>query len=626
MLLQKYKKYNNLFDANIFILSFLIIFFKWFSSFLVFNDENLINKILFDISDIHYLPFIFNILDLNFSPDYLNNINSENLIPIPIYSTISHAILFKLLSFSSFLILELFFLYIFLIIILKILLNCNINYYLALFTSIFIFILPSITKDIQLFNINLNIINGLYNFRFPRPLVTSCYYFWCLYLALSYYKNEKFEFKNFLFIGISLSLIFVSYYYNFVNLVILFIFLLLSKIFTDKEYLRNNYRNILYSIFIFLVFIIPYIYLFLFSEKDFSAMVGMIDLNYEYKVLLLVHFLSKIFTFKFIFIFILITFLRFFLIKFTNQINFKEINFFYYLFIATILSPFFFIIISPSVSEIYHFLNWIIIISTLMLIVYFSLFLNFVSKTLLSKYLKTYNYIFIFLSIFFIFIFQFINYEKLLNNEDELLRKDYTKLQKLIDNNSNDLNNLLSFSIRPQVLWMFKGKKEFSSIESSISSLNFDQLENNFIQNLKFLNISPENFSKIISNKKSSWRYNNEYIKYISWYRYQANSLITFNNSNDFDEKELEFIKNSSPTKTQQIILPKSETNRLYNSYTNVDIDNFSNKPDIIILNSESLILEYSNINMKTYCEIKNFDKLKVFILNQSNSCSSNDG
>ena len=255
-----------------------------------------------------------------------------------------------------------------------------------------------------------------------------------------------------------------------------------------------------------------------------------------------------------------------------------------------------------------------------------SLFLNFVSKTLLSKYLKTYNYIFIFLSIFFIFIFQFINYEKLLNNEDELLRKDYTKLQKLIDNNSNDLNNLLSFSIRPQVLWMFKGKKEFSSIESSISSLNFDQLENNFIQNLKFLNISPENFSKIISNKKSSWRYNNEYIKYISWYRYQANSLITFNNSNDFDEKELEFIKNSSPTKTQQIILPKSETNRLYNSYTNVDIDNFSNKPDIIILNSESLILEYSNINMKTYCEIKNFDKLKVFILNQSNSCSSNDG
>ena len=133
-------------------------------------------------------------------------------------------------------------------------------------------------------------------------------------------------------------------------------------------------------------------------------------------------------------------------------------------------------------------------------------------------------------------------------------------------------------------------------------------------------------FYKIISNQKGSWRYNNEYIKYISWYRYQANSLTTFNNSNDFDEKELESIKSSSPTKTQQIILPKSEINRLYNSYTNVDIDNFSNKPDIIILNSEYLIFEYSNINMKTYCEIKNFNKLRVFFLNQSASCLTNKG
>ena len=182
MLLQKYNKLNKIFDINIFILSFLIIFFKWFSSFLIFNDENLINKILFDISDVYYLPFIFNVLDLNFSPDYLNEISSENLIPIPIYSILFHAILFKLLSFLSFLILELFFLYVFLKIILKILIKCNINYYLALFTSIFIFVLPSITNDVQLFNINLNIINGLFNFRFPRPLVTSCYYFWGLFL------------------------------------------------------------------------------------------------------------------------------------------------------------------------------------------------------------------------------------------------------------------------------------------------------------------------------------------------------------------------------------------------------------------------------------------------------------
>ena len=63
----------------------------------------------------------------------------------------------------------------------------------------------------------------------------------------------------------------------------------------------------------------------------------------------------------------------------------------------------------------------------------------------------------------------------------------------------------------------------------------------------------------MITNKKGSWRYTNEYIKYISWYRYQANSLITFKNTNDFSDEELKYISTSRPTKTQQIILPKFE-------------------------------------------------------------------
>ena len=88
MFFQNYNNKNNLFDVNIFVGSFLIVFFKWFSSFLLFPDENLINKILFDISAIYYFPFILNILDLNISPDYLDNIKSDSLIPIPIYSII----------------------------------------------------------------------------------------------------------------------------------------------------------------------------------------------------------------------------------------------------------------------------------------------------------------------------------------------------------------------------------------------------------------------------------------------------------------------------------------------------------------------------------------------------------
>ena len=613
MFFQNYNYKNSLFDINIFIGSFLIVFFKWFSSFLLFQDENLINKILFDISDIYYFPFIFNISELNFSPDYLNNIKSDNFIPLPIYSIILHSIFFKIVGLSSFIILELIFLYFFLILIHKILINCKINYCLALFISILIFTLPSLVSSVELFGINLNNIEGIFSFRFPRPLVTSCYFFWGIYLTLIYYKNEKFDLINFLYLGLCFSLVLVSYYYNFINLLILIFLILFTKILSNKNYFKNNFLYIFYSILVFLLFTIPFIYLYLISEKDFSSMIGVITLNNDLKLELLSYFLTKLFSLKFVLTFLLITFLRFFLIKFQNQVNHKVINFFYYLFLASIFSPFFFTIISPSISEIYHFLNWIVIISVFVFIIYFSLFLNFMSKNFLTQSIKIYNSFFVLLSIFLIFIFQFLNYQKVLNDTDKILRNDYSKLQIIIDSNSNKLNNLLSFSIRPQVLWMLKGKKEFSSIESSISSLNFQQLENNFLQNLRFLNVNPDNFAKLISNKKSSWRYNNDYIKYISWYKYQANSLITFKNTNDFSQEELEYIASSRPTKTQQIILPKFEFDRLTVLFENIDLGSYSKKPDLIILSKESLIYKYSNLNTEEYCQIKNFDRLKVF-------------
>ena len=621
MFLQKFNKINNLFDLNIFIVSFLIFFFKWTLSFWIFGDENLINKILFDISDIYYFPYILNILDLNFSPDYLNDFKSENLIPIPIYSIFVHALFFKFFGIFSFFILELVFLYIFLIIVHKILINCDINYHLSLFTSVFIFVLPALLSNMELFKINLNIVNGLFNFRFPRPLVTSCYFFWGLYLALSYYKEKKFNLSSFLYTGVCLSLLFVSYYYNFINLIILFIYLLSNKILIEENYFKKNYQNLCYSILIFLFMVTPYLYLYLLSEKDYSSMVGLISLNYDLKVELLLHFLNKLFTLKFTLISILITFLRFFLLKFENQINAKIIKFFYFLFLATLLSPFFFVIISPSVSEIYHFLNWIVIISLLVLIIYFSLYINFITKDFLIKSSKVYNSIAIFFSFFLILIFQLINYEKILNDNDKLIRNDYVKLQSLVDNNLNDINNLLSFSVRPQVMWMIKGKKEFSSIESSVSSLNFEQLEKNFIVNLKFLNLNSDDFSEIISNKKGSWRYNNESIKYISWYKYQANSLVTFNGSNDFTNKEKEFIKNSSPIKTQQIVLPKFEIKRLMSLFNNFKANKDFNNPDLIILKNNSLISRYANLDDKNYCEIKGYQTLKIYLNKKIISC-----
>ena len=140
-------------------------------------------------------------------------------------------------------------------------------------------------------------------------------------------------------------------------------------------------------------------------------------------------------------------------------------------------------------------------------------------------------------------------------------------------------------------------------------------MEYSFIKNLKFLNITSADFEKIISNKKRSWRYDNQYVKYFSWYRYQANSLITFNASNDFTSEELTHINNSRPTLTQQIMIPRNEIKRLVNSYKNYSLDSNFIKPDLIVLDANSEISQYSNINFKNYCKIEMFKFLNVYVL-----------
>lgn len=612
---------NNFYDLNIFFSALIIVIYKWSISILTFENETLISKILFDIEDFYYFAYLFNVINLNFSPDYINGISSDSFLPVPIYSLIFHAVFYKLIGLFSFFLLEFIFLYIFLIIIMKILDRIKIDYFLGLFISLFIFLLPSLLSELSIFNINLNVVSGLFSFRFPRPLVTSCYYFWGIYLALKYYQKDDFSLKNFSYIGICLALTFVSYYYNFTNLFVLFFIIFISKLFVDKSYLKKNYLKICISALLFIILVSPFLFLYIFSSSDFSEMMGVVSLNFELKIKLITHFLTKIISIKFLSVFILITLLAYLLLRFKIASDQKIVNFFYFIFISTIISPFFFVIISPSISEIYNFLNWIIISAFFVMVIYSTLIIEFLIKKQilhLNKIKKPFFYI---LSISIILIYQFIYFENFNRVDNKDLRSDYLKLQNLIDENKNELNNLLSFSPKVQVLWILKNKNQFSTVESAISSLEFKYLEKNFIQNFKFLNISEINFKNIISNKKSSWRYNNEFVRYFSWYKYQANSLTTFKNSNDFNSDEIMFIKEASPTRAQQIIIPIFEMNRLINLFNNLKLDTSFKKPDLIILRKKSLINDYALIDEDLYCKINNYDNLNVYVLKNFNIC-----
>ena len=92
--------------------------------------------------------------------------------------------------------------------------------------------------------------------------------------------------------------------------------------------------------------------------------------------------------------------------------------------------------------------------------------------------------------------------------------------------------------------------------------------------------------------------------------KYMANSLVVFSNDNsDYNNVEKNFIKSNNLLMSHQIIIPKSEINRLLNKFDN-------NKriinPDIVIIDNESYqkIDKFENNN---FCLIFKNNKYKIF-------------
>ena len=159
-----------------------------------------------------------------------------------------------------------------------------------------------------------------------------------------------------------------------------------------------------------------------------------------------------------------------------------------------------------------------------------------------------------------------------------------------------------------------------SSIHSVLTPLQTKDLELSFINNLKFLNITEKGFNNIIANKKMGWRYRNKYLMYFSSYTYQANSLITYKNSQNFKSEVLRYIKNSSPLYTQQLVIPKEETIKLIDLFNNTNNLIFES-PDIIVLEKNSLIKKYSRINLDNYCKLKNIKYLEIYLSSKKVKC-----
>ena len=608
-----------------------LISLRWLISYFFFPSEPLINKVIFDLEDHLYFPLILNLSNLNFSPDYLLNYSQDKIIPFPIYSLMFHSIVYSILSEYSFIIVEYFSFLLFLYILHKIFKELNINAYFSIVFALCVFLLPEFFIYLKKYEINLinfDIIKTLYSFRIPRPLISNIYFFWGLLLAIYYYKYRN---NNYLYIliGINLALNFGSVYYNFVVLSVLFFILFINKILkNNKDYFLFLIKKIFIIIVSFSLFSLPFVIILFFSEKDYAIKMGTFYLGFEQKKILLNYLLSHYLSFKFLlFIFVNII-LLFILLKKQNFFCKTTITVLYLFFVSACIAPILFILFSPVASELFHFIDLVVVIGILILFIFTILILVttfFIKNARIHKYYNlitknSYNFLLVILLLSITFNFNyFLNYKKKINVD---FRKDINILYNYLNlnNNNQKLNKILTFNSKIQVWWLYLGKKKLSTINFSLTPLKIQDLELSFINCLKFLKVSDKNFNDLIANKKARWRYDNQYIKYFSGYKYEANSLTTYNNSNNFKNEVLKYINNSSPLKNHQIIVPDEEIKRLNDLFNNTQNQYFEN-PDIIVLEKNSLITKYSDINLNNYCKLKKPKQLNIYLNLKKTNC-----
>jgi hypothetical protein len=243
----------------------------------------------------------------------------------------------------------------------------------SILLALFFFIIPSLIKIANIDSLlYLNLFqNEFYSLRVHRPMITSLYFISFIYLLIIMDKTLIFEKKRSIALGLILGFSLSSFYYFFITEFLAISFFLIYK-FKSKAInkLIQNYKYVLVSLLVFLLSITPFIINLIYHESDATERMGSFSLNVEKKVKLIDYYFEQYTKLKFLFVLFLSTFCVYFANK--KKIgNVKLVNIFYIIFLSVIISPVFFILISPKSGLLYHFNNAIFIWTSTFYIIFF---------------------------------------------------------------------------------------------------------------------------------------------------------------------------------------------------------------------------------------------------------------
>lgn len=576
---------------------------KWIISSIYFDNSILVDTI-FNIQDKQYFPIVISFSELTFNPSYLDNFSENRLLTFPIYSILTHSILFKIINVYSFIFLEFIFQFIFLLVFLKVIKKIfdNSNFSLYFCASLFLIIsllqLFLILDNSRYLQLLFNLLDESLGSRFPRPLFTGIIYFYFFYILFSFReKIVKFDLKYFILLVFFLSVFLNSFFYYFVNFSILLIILLFkySKI-PILTFLNEQKKKIIVIILSFIFFCFPFLFQLYFGETDYSKRIGVISIDFEQKIFLLKYYFLNLFRIEAL-ILIIMSFCTHYFInkKFDHQSNqISNINLFFYFILASIFAPPIFFILSPYLISIYHFLSSLFF----GLVFYLIISLNFIFTNKVS--FKD-NFILRTVLILFIFISNTYAAKKVYEKEKVFVEEtqkiqNYLQNQKLI----NTKKRLFTNDLKIMNLWLLNKNDQLTISDGFTNSLKNKDIEFNLIHSLKDFEVSKKELINFLSLGKSEKR--NDLLIKVFNYRYQANSLYTFSEISNYSNDIRDFITNLSPFRIQMQIMPEDEKEKLIKLFDEIKVEKKLTS-DLIIINKTGKFYDFT-INNKKYNQV----------------------
>ena len=579
-------------------LSFLISRFLLPSFY--YPQEDILIKYIFESKKGNYLPLIHSYSNFTFSPSYsLENEFSNKNLAFPYLALFIPSILLKVFGPFSYIIIEFFAVTLFLIIFYRILILLKFNNLSAIVISCFLFLLPSIIRELD-YSINNEIISivnsnvkSFYGLRVPRPLITNLYFFFFLLILIKIDKDKKYTIKRSLLMGVLVGL----------SIHALF-FLALIEFFILLSYLILNYKTQIFKIIkkeikffftlgfivsFFLVFFVIHLYKI---TPDANIVIGNFEINLEQKINLIKY------TFKYLsnkfFLLLFITNIVLFLYIKKRERGFLIIFLSY---ISSIITFIFFVVLVNR--HIHYDLIQRTIFNTGIL---FFLLAIFKILDLKIKQFKNFKKIFFFLLITaFVFLNNYLYFKNF--NKNDYVRHDFRKLVKNLEKENLLINKNDEILVLDPMIFKYlirKDHQNFTIVPNIFwTTRSFENTENNLINTFKILGIEKDEFKFFFESKYHKFRLMNVNLSSFFGYKYLANSQKIYSKLNNYSEKEKGIIESTSPFVTQYI-MPEDELNRILNKFSEQKI--LGSNPKLIIINKNDLRTKKHKIKKNLYC------------------------